>query len=246
MPRETSPYVVGDFWLDKRRDGASPEVWQITTYRPGSRQVVYRSTKRRSLDDAKGVIHAFVEAERSRKPQPVEECKLVPSLFVYWDEHGKDTLAAYAIATSIRVFLAFLMQDPAGVDLTIAQIDPPLFRRFREYRMKPHAYEVPWGGKMVSHASKGVVGETVATNLIHIRAAINHQVANGRIPYAPKVPDVPAVMRSEPRDLVFTMEQLGAIMAFASHTRELYRHLAVMLATGARPVATLKLQPSKQ
>lgn len=34
MPREDSPYIVGDFWLDKRRDGKSPDTWQIARYAP--------------------------------------------------------------------------------------------------------------------------------------------------------------------------------------------------------------------
>ena len=50
MGRETSPFIVGDWWLDKRRDGKSPDVWQIASYDATSRSICYRSTRRRELD----------------------------------------------------------------------------------------------------------------------------------------------------------------------------------------------------
>jgi hypothetical protein len=53
MPREDSPFVYGEYWLDKRRDGKAADVWQIAWYEPGTRQVRYRSTKRKSLDEAR-------------------------------------------------------------------------------------------------------------------------------------------------------------------------------------------------
>lgn len=57
-------YVVGGYWLTKRRDGKAPNVWQIARKHNGSE--VYRSTHTSSLDDAKSVIHAFVEKERAK------------------------------------------------------------------------------------------------------------------------------------------------------------------------------------
>ena len=89
MSRETSPCIVGDWWLDKRRDGKSPDIWQAATYKRGSRQVVYRTTKCRGLDDATTWLFAFVDEQRSKRPQTVEAAKLVPALFTYWEEHGK-------------------------------------------------------------------------------------------------------------------------------------------------------------
>ena len=65
MSRENSPLIVGDYWLDKRRDGKSPDIWQVATYAPKSRSVVYRSTKQRDLELAKGVLHSFEAAQRS-------------------------------------------------------------------------------------------------------------------------------------------------------------------------------------
>lgn len=69
MGKDTSPCIVGEYWLDKRRDGKSPDIWQIARYDAKSRSDVYRSTKRKALNDAIEVIHAYVAirtAERSR------------------------------------------------------------------------------------------------------------------------------------------------------------------------------------
>lgn len=246
MSRETSPYVVGDFWLEKRRDGASPDVWQATTYRPGSRQIVYRSTKCRSLDDAKGWLHSFVDEQRARRAQPIEEAKLVPALFTYWNEHGKKAERPDAIACSLRIFIGFLMQDEAGVGMTIAQADRALFGRFIQWRLGPHEYEVPWAGKSIKATSKGVKGETIQSDLARVAAALNHQVEYGRIPMAPKVPSVDKRLRSEPRDYRFTIEQMGAIMCVAAYDIGMFRWLMLQLATLVRPEAALRFDPSTQ
>ncbi len=182
MGRETSPYIVGDYWLDKRRDGRSPDVWQVASYDARTRSISYRSTKCKSLDDAKAAIHAHVEAERARGPQTAEGAKIVPLLFLYWDEHGKSVVSPDQIASSIRVFIGFLLQDEIGPNLTIADVTPQLFERFRRWRMDSHSYDVPWAGKSYKHASKGVRGESVQRNLDDIRAALAHHANNGRLP----------------------------------------------------------------
>lgn len=258
MSRKDSEYVVGDYWLDKRRDGASPEIWQAATYRTGSRQVVYRSTKCRGLEDAKGWLHSFVDEQRSKGSQPIDEAKLVPALFTYWREHGKKAERPDAIACSLRIFIGFLLQDEAGVDLTIAQADRALFGRFIAWRMNPHSYAVTWAGKEIKGVSGGVKGETVHSDLARVSAALNHQVTYGRIAMAPKVPAVDRRLRSTPRGYLYTIEQLGAIMAVAAQGAvrkdgkadpeglALFRWLVLQLATACRPEAALAFDPREQ
>jgi integrase len=178
--------------------------------------------------------------------QPVEEARLLPALQTYWEEHGSRAEADYAIATSFRNFAGFLMQDKAGVNVTIAQADRALFRRYGDWRMAPHSYSVMWAGKRISHTSKGVKGETLATNLAHIRAAINHQLSEGRILTAPKVHAPDKRLRSPPREYLFTIEEMGAVMAVAMHDKGLFRWLVLQLATCCRPVAALAADPKTQ
>lgn len=257
MPRETSEYVLGEYWLDKRRDGAS-DYWQITTYKPGSRQVVYRSTRLRDLEAAKGAFDAFFTEQRAKRPQPANEAELVAAMRLYWEEHGKKAEAAYAIAGSFRAFIGFLMQDEAGVFVTVAQVDRALTQRFQDWRMAPHSWAVDWGGKEHRHNSNGVKGETVATDLARVRAAINHALAYGRIPTAPKVHGPDARLRSEARDTLLSIEQMGAIMMVAAQGSiakdgsfdpdgiAMFRWLAHQVATCSRPVAALAFDPASK
>lgn len=248
MSRETPAYTVGDFWLDKRRDGKSPDIWQIARYAPASRSVVYRSTKQRDLEAAKSAIHAYSEAERAKGLQPVEDAETVPQLMLYWREHGAQTRKPAVIAGSLRAFIGFLMQDEIGPRATIAELKPMVFDRFRRWRMAPHTFDVPWSGRDYPVDSEGVSGEAVQRNLDDIRAALNHAARNGRVPYAPKVPSVPTYMRSPARDVRVTIEQLGAMIGFAQAggDRAYVRWLLLMIATGCRPEAGLAFDPRQQ
>jgi hypothetical protein len=258
VPRETSPYIVGEYWLDKRRDGASPDIWQATTYKPGSRQVVYRSTKCRRLEDAQGWLHSYVDDQRAKKPQQVEDAKVVPALFVYWREHGKKAERPDSIAGSIRHFLGFLLQDDATVTVTFAEADRAMFARFIAWRMGPHSYELEWEGKTYSYSGQGVKGETVHSDLARVSAALNHQVEFGRVPMAPRVAKVDKRERSTPRTFRFTVKQMGAIIAVAAmgSVRDngqvdedglgLFRHLLLQLGTLVRPTAAHAFDPRAQ
>jgi hypothetical protein len=197
MPRETSPYVVGDYWLDKRRDGKSPDIWQIAS---GTRQVRYRSTHKRSLDDAKAVIHAHVERERARSRQAPEDAKIIPLLFTYWEEHGRNNINHDQTARSLRTFFAFLLQDEAGANAVVTDMTPVFFDRFRQWRMGPHSFEIEWGGQKFEFTSDGVAGATVQRNINDIRAGIYHAEANMRIPASPRIKDIAPRYKSKPRD----------------------------------------------
>lgn len=250
MSRETSPYIVGDFWLDKRRDGLSPDVWQIARYAERSRSVVYRSTRKRDLNEAKAAIHAYAEAERAKSLQPVTDAEVLPQLFLHWKEHGENTRRPDTVAGSLRAFIGFMMQDGIGIQAKVGDLNPVVFVRFRKWRMAPHSFSVPWYGRDYPVKSAGVRGETVQRNLDDVRAALNHAAANGRIPYAPKVPSVPTEQRSPARDVRVSIRELGAMVAFAqaggAKDRDFLRWLLLMIATGARPEATLVFDPVEQ
>ena len=114
MSRESSPYVVGEHWLDRRRDGRAAEVWQIAVYSPNRRSVLYKSTRTSDLEAAKAAIHAFVETARAKRPQASEDAEVLPHLFLYWREHGCNARNPDTIAGSLRAFIGFLLQDKVG------------------------------------------------------------------------------------------------------------------------------------
>lgn len=246
MSRETSPYIVGDYWLDKRRDGHS-SYWQIATYKPGSRSVVYRSTKRRDLDDAIAVFRAADAQQRSKSTQDAEDAELLPHLFNYLREHGPDVARLDTIESSFRAWIGFLQQDELGTGVRVADLGKVAVTRFRRWRMAPHSWEVEWTtGKVYRHTSPGVSGEAVQRNIEDLRAALNHAEGERRITMLPRIPSVGKGLRSGPRTHTFTIKQLGAMVAYADHDAAVQQWLWLMIGTGVRPEAALAFDPAKQ
>jgi len=247
MSRETSPFIFGDYWLDKRRDGKSPDVWQITTYQPGSRAVVYRSTKQRDLEQAIAILRSHEAQQRSRAQQDADEAELLPHLFNYLREHGPDVARLDTIQSSFRAWIGFFQQDELGTGVRVADITKVVVTRFRRWRMGPHSWEVEWSsGKVYRHQSTGVSGEAVQRNIEDLRAALNHAEAERRITMIPKIASVEKKLRSRPRAHTFTAKQLGAIVAYASQEPQVQQWLWLMIGTAVRPDAALAFDPAAQ
>lgn len=244
MPRNTSPYIVGGYWLDRRRDGKSPNIWQITY--ASKRSIVYRSTHCQCLDQAKSVLDAHVASQRALPRQEARDAQVVPLVMAYWNEHGKKLANADQTARSLRTFIGFLAQDHVGVTAVVTDLTPVLFERFREWRMKAHTCAVPWGGVVLDYSSNGVAGATVQRNINDIRAAVHHAEANLRIPMAPKIKDLDAKYKSVPRERILTIDELARIAWYASHNAALFRFVALQFGTAVRPQAAIKFAPRSQ
>lgn len=247
MPRSDSPFVLDPYWLDKRRDGRSPDIWQIARYdAEGARSIVYKSTKCRSLEAAKDFLRAYDADQRSKsKDQPAEEADLLPHLFHYCREQGVEVLRLDTIKSSFRAWIGFLQQDELGTGARISDIDKNFVARFRRWRMAPHEWSVEWGDKVFSHVSKGVSGKTVQRNIEDLRAALHHGEDNRRFT-APKVDSVPKKnIKRNPRQ-PFDLDTLGAIFGYAKDDTGLYRELCLMLASGCRPGHAMKFDPAEQ
>ena len=87
MATEDRAYTIGDYWLTKRRDGKSPDVWQIASYSTKARSVVYRSTKCRDLEKAKAVLRSFEAESRSMQKQDSADAELLPHFRHYILKH---------------------------------------------------------------------------------------------------------------------------------------------------------------
>lgn len=247
MPKDDSPFTVGQFWLDKRRDGRSPEVWQIAWYDPAKGTTLYKSTKSRALDDAIAVICAHEAESRSKeRNQPAEAVELLPHLFHYVREQGPDVKRLDTIKSSFRAWIGFLQQDELGTGITIAQIDKNFVNRFRRWRMGPHSWEVEWGDRVFKHDSPGVSGKSVQRNIEDLRAALHHGEANLRFT-APRLHSVDKkLIKKNPRQTL-DLDRLGAIIGYASLADEgWHRELLLQLASGCRPGHAMKFDPAKQ
>src|SRR3546814_18148006 len=70
----------------------------------------------------------------------------------------------------MRAFIGFLMQDEAGLAVTVSGMTPNLIKRFIAWRSGAHSYAVPWKGKHYNHTSKGIKGESIQRNIEDISA----------------------------------------------------------------------------
>lgn len=238
-------YTVGDYWLDKRPDGRSP-FWQICWYDAEAKTTRSLSTRRERLEEAKDAIHAHVQEQRSKGLQEPDEALVIGVLKRFYDERGPKVRNRIAFASSFRIFTGFMMQDRITAGAVVADLKPDVWERFIDWRSGPHSYTAPWAGKTLSHESEGVSGEAIQRTLADVRAALNYAAARGRLPFAPAVPNVPTTLRSPPRDVTLTMAQLGSIIGYALNDLEALRWILGMMATGARPDATLAWNPAKQ
>jgi hypothetical protein len=247
MPRSDSPFILGPYWLDKRRDGRSPHIWQVARYdREGSRSIVYKSTKCRSIDEAEAFLRAYEANERSKdQHQDAREVELLPHLFHYCREQGQDVKRLDTIKSSFRAWIGFLQQDETGLGVTVGQIDKNFVARFRRWRMGPHEWSVEWGDSTFNHKSAGVTGKTVQRNIEDLRAALHHGEANHRFT-APKVHSVPKKnIKRNPRQTL-DLDTLGAIFGYARSEVGFYRELCLQLASGCRPGHAQKFDPAEQ
>ena len=110
-------------------------------------------------------------------------------LLDFWTERGKTRRNAATVASSLRIFMAFLDQDEAGMGVAVAGLDKSLFERFIAWRSGAHSYAIEWNSKTFAHSSSGVSGEAIQRNLDDVRAALNFAVGK-QLPWAPKVPAV--------------------------------------------------------
>jgi integrase len=246
MGRDTKEFEYGGLWLSKRRDGKSPDIWQITRYDAASRSILYSSTRERDLEAAKPKLIARAEMIKAKGKQEASDARVIPQLYLYWKEKGRANINHDQTGRSLKTFIAFLHQDEAGLNVVVADLLPVLFERFRRWRMAPHSFAIEWEGRTLPYSSEGVAGDTVDRNLNDIRAAIGHAQDNLRIPLAPRIRAVDPVHMNPLRDRVLTIEELGQIAWYAYHFPALFRFVALQVCTSVRPEAAKKFNPARQ
>lgn len=243
MSRENSPYRRDPYWLDKRRDGRS-QFWQIARAERGT--IIYRSTRTLDEEKARAAMDAYIDQQRSLERQPADQAEVAPILINYWKERGQKAINSDQTGRSLRTFLAFLIQDRAGARAVVTDVTASMIERFREWRMAPHSFKLAWFGEQFDYSSQGVSGATVQRNINDVRAAIYNAEANLRIPFAPRIPDLEQRYLSAPRERVLTLEEMGRMAWYASHNADLFRFMALQLATAVRPMAALAFDPRAQ
>jgi integrase len=213
---------------------------------PPSRQVIYRSTHKKLVDDAKAALDAFFADQKAKQPQHPTEARVIPLMGTYWQEKGRKVVNHDQTARSIRTVIGFLMQDESGVNAVVTDLIPAWVERFREWCMGEHNFLVPWKGSKIAHNSPGVGGATVDPFLNDLRAAVNYAEDNVRILFSSKIKSVDPKYRSKPRERVLTIDELARITWYSFHFPDLFRFVALQIGSAVRPDAAMQFDPRRQ
>ncbi|MDH7640466.1 tyrosine-type recombinase/integrase [Sphingomonas oryzagri] len=147
-------------------------------------------------------------------------------------EHAEKHLAdPVRYANGIAHWQAFFLEERKAGRLrgqpTVADINSRLVERFHDWRK-----------------AQGVGGHTISRDTAALRQPLNWAWKNNRIASAPFVPDVKAHEKTEPRDLVYSVEQLAAFLeaGWALEERQhIHLFAMIMLSTNGRVEAVLEL-----
>nr|WP_317894181.1 hypothetical protein [uncultured Sphingomonas sp.] len=253
MGKGTSPHIVGDFWLDKRRDKKSPDIWQIASIKPGTNSITYQSTRERDLDRAKSVLNTFFHNRLNgvNSLRPIEQpdpmrIPVIPQLYRYWDEQGSYAVSASTIEYHLKCFVGFLQQDRAGLGCTFDDVGKHLIERYRLWAMAPNSWSIEWRGKRHNSRSRGICGASFRRSLASVKAALNLAKEDRIVPHVWRIPPLPPELKSPPRTRLLTAEEVGAMIGYATGDEALLNWIRIMLGTGVRPVAGIELLPAKQ
>lgn len=107
-------FQLGEFWLDKRSDGASDN-WQITWYDGRRRQTRFRSTRTADFELAQRRLaeHYIAKGQRDKEPDaPIEHV-----LMRYYENHGRKVASAKFALYAIEHWKTFWRQDSVS-DMT--------------------------------------------------------------------------------------------------------------------------------
>lgn len=232
MAKRSKQYRLGEFWLAWRTDR---QEWAICWNDPVART---RRRKSTGVSDYNGNV-APVEAQqalaehfhRHGQPEAVDpnQRQSVPLVLASWlSKEGSHKARAQQYAYAVGHLQRWI--DGMG-GLTVASITP---ERVKSY--------------IAMRRGEGVTGETIQGELAALSRSLKWGAVNGVIPYAPHVPRVEAEMKSGPKEIEYSKEQVAALLeAAASRVDRIHVQLftVIMLSTHARVEAVLELDASQ-
>lgn len=93
-------------------------------------------------------------------------------------------------------------------------------------------------------AAKGIKGETITSELAALSRSLRWGELNGLLPYAPRIATVPAGLKSGPKELEYSPEQVAALLEASASLMErehVFLFTMIMLSTHSRVEAVLEL-----
>lgn len=203
--------------LTDREGNIKSPYWYITYYNGKRSERISTGCAIGSQDNEAQIAlaHFILERERPIAREP-SNLMIAQALDDYYNEHAK------YIATAKHA-------------------------KYHEARLKGF-----FGMQFVSHITQGKINEyvrdrqsagesngTIRRDLEHLSAAINHEVREQRLIYAPKFKKPPAPL---PREKTLSEEEKTGLIEQCKQTPHLYYFVRIMLETGQRPSAVENLK----
>lgn len=235
-------FQCGDFWLWYRKDR---DDWAICWYTANA-DGRGRRVSRKSLgiggghpdnppQSAQNALAEHYLASQKLVQAPVEAVYVEKLMADWLGQHAQPNLSdPVRYANGVQHWLTFFAEEQAQGRLagppTVADVTTALVERFQAWR-----------------AQQGVSGHTIARDTAALRQPLNWAWKRNMIASAPFVPDVRR--KPEPRELVYTVEQIAALLEAAwalEERRHIHMFAMIMLSTNARVEAVLELDKDTQ
>jgi len=243
---ELGPFRL--YWREERK------VWTIAWYDDGgpgrSRRICRKTTGIGSRGEDGSPPNEAIDALADhyaawRKPteQSADEA-LVEGLLADWLMHvdevdAEPDRARYAVVRWLEFFEIERRAGRITRGPYLRDIGSKLCKRYIAWRL---AMPGAKNGTKIS-------GATVSRELAALRAALRHAWKNEVIASAPFIPDVDEREKAQPRELVYTPQQVARLLEAAARLEErahIHRFIMIMLSTHGRGDAILELDGPKQ
>lgn len=226
MQEEQGRFQLGEYWLSRRPN--SP-VWCITWFDPFTRQTRRRSTSERDFERAKVALASHYVEHAGLKEEDPGDLSLSFVLDRYWARHASKIASHETQKAAIAKWREF-WGDATISELGIAKQEE--FIKWLESRTYTR-------GK--SAQQRRLSAGTVARQFNVGAAALEWARQKQEIKYYPAL-----LKRTDDtrRERVLSLDEASALFNAAFRSEQhLFRWMLLAFATGARPNATLWLQP---
>lgn len=210
-------FKLGEFWLDKRADGAS-ECWQITWYDKRKRQTRQRSTSTADFEHAKVKLAEHYVSRGERKNEPAAAVLLESVLTRYYDNYAKDLPSARWARYALPYWRKF-WEGATVADLTTSRLEA-----FQEW--------------LAAGSKRPMKPATVNRVMAVGRAALQRAYKRQELVSAPHIPSV-----TVPRQRLYraSPDEMARLLNATDTLPHVRRWLVGSIFTVARPEAVLEL-----
>lgn len=232
MAKRSKQFRLGEFWLAWRTDR---EEWAICWNDAAAGTRRRKSTGISSYNGGSAPIEAQEALAEHFKyhgqPDTIDhnQAQSVSLVLMTWlAKEGSRRARAPQYAHAVNHLQRWIDQQHG---LTVAKLTPARVDSYIDMRR-----------------AEGVKGETIQGEMAALSRALKWADINDMIPYAPRIGRVPAEMKSGPKEVEYTMEQVAALLeAAAARVDRIHVQLftVIMLSTHARVEAVLELDASQ-